>query len=353
MNAMPRRALPIVLIVVAVVAGVWYLRHRRGPEYYTGFVEGEERVIRSEVTGRVLEVPFGEGAAAPPDGVVARLDDADLRTRLEAKRQELLVSDADIARQREQIGLIESTWKQDVSARGAELRQAEAAAKLAVRSFAREQELAATGASTAQLLDDARSRRDQATSALDRARDMRARTEAEEAQIAVARRQLDVLEHRREQSKAELAQLEVTAAKYTIRAPSVPTVVQSQLIWPGELAQAGTPIVSVLDPADKYVRVYIPVADVDRFAVGRKVDIELDSQPGRRYPGEVSFVADQATFTPEKIETRGDRMEQVYRVKVRILDGVERLQPGTEGNVYVLGPEPATRSAEARQEPHG
>jgi HlyD family secretion protein len=350
---MRRRALPIILIAVAVVAGVWYLRHRGGPEYYTGFVEGEERVIRSEVSGRVLEVPFGEGGAVPPDAVVARLDDADPRTRLETKRQELLVADADIARQREQIGLIESTWKQDVSARGAELRQAEAAANLAVRSFAREQGLAATGASTAQLLDDARSRRDQATSALDRARDMRLRTEAQGAEIAVARRQLEVLERRREQSKAELAQLEVTAAKYLIRAPSVPTVVQTQLVWPGELAQPGTPIVSVLDPTDKYVRVYVPVADVEHFRVGRRVELELDSQPGRRYPGEVSFVADQATFTPEKIETRGDRMEQVYRVKVRILDGVERLQPGTEGNVYVVGPEPATRAAEVREEPAG
>jgi membrane fusion protein YbhG len=350
---MRRRALPIILIAVAVVAGVWYLRRRGGPEHYTGFVEGEERVIRSEVSGRVLEVPFGEGDAVAPDAIVARLDDADVRTRLETKRQELRVADADIVRQREQIGLIESTWKQDVSARGAELRQAEAAAKLAVRSFAREQELAATGASTAQLLDDARSRRDQATSALDRARDMRARTEAQGAEIAVARRQLEVLQRRREQSKAELAQLEVTAAKCLIRAPSVPTVVQTQLVWPGELAQPGTPIVSVLDPTDKYVRVYVPVADVEHFRVGRRVELELDSQPSRRYPGEVSFVADQATFTPEKIETRGDRMEQVYRVKVRILDGVERLQPGTEGNVYVVGPEPVTRSAEVREEPAG
>ena len=49
----------------------------------------------------------------------------------------------------------------------------------------------------------------------------------------------------------------------------------------------------------------------------------------------MSFVADKANFTPEKIETRSDRMGQVYRAKVRILEGVERFQPGTEGNVYL------------------
>jgi len=93
----------------------------------------------------------------------------------------------------------------------------------------------------------------------------------------------------------------------------------------------------VLDPRDKYVQVYVPVADVARFRVGRRVEIVLDSEPGRRVPGEISFVADQANFTPEKIETRSDRMGQVYRAKVRILEDVERFQPGTEGDVYLAG----------------
>src|SRR5207244_6584977 len=92
--------------------------------------------------------------------------------------------------QQQQVELSESTWKQDVSARRAELRQAESAADLAERSLKREEALVATGASTAQLLDDARARRDQARSALDRARDLLKRAEAEEGTIAGARRQL-------------------------------------------------------------------------------------------------------------------------------------------------------------------
>src|SRR5256886_3273007 len=179
-----------------------------------GFVEGEERVIRSEVTGRVLEVIFAEGAQVPPNAVLARLDDADIQTRLVAKHEELDVAEADIRRQQQQVELSEGTWKQDVSARRAELRQAESAADLAERTLKREEALVATGASTAQLLDDARARRDQARSALDRARDLLKRAQAEEGTIAVARRQLDVLEQRRELARAEIAQLEVTAAKY-------------------------------------------------------------------------------------------------------------------------------------------
>ncbi|HYR96510.1 MAG TPA: HlyD family efflux transporter periplasmic adaptor subunit [Candidatus Binatus sp.] len=326
-----------VAVVAAIVVTAWLLGRDRRPPHYTGFVEGEERVLRSEVTGRVLEVLFAEGAAVPPNAVVARLDDDDIRTRLEAKRQELDMVEANIRRQQAQVALTEATWTRDVDARGAELRQAASAADVAERTFQREQQLVKTGASTAQLLDDARARRDQARSAVDRARDLLARAEAEEGAVAVARGQVEVLERRRELARAEIAQLEVARAKHEIHAPAVATVVQTQFIWPGELAQPGTAMLSVLDPADKYVQVYVPVGDVSRFRVGRRVEIELDSEPGRRVPGEVSFVADQATFTPEKIETRSDRLGQVYRAKVRILEGVERFQPGTEGDVYVPG----------------
>jgi HlyD family secretion protein len=334
---MSRRSVLIsVLVITAVTAGVWLLRRNRGPVHYTGFVEGEDRVIRSEVAGRVLEVPFVEGDAVPANAVVARLDDQDIQAKVASKRQELAVLGADIATQEERVQLVQSTWQRDLSARDADVNQAESAAALATRTLAREKELVTTGASTAQLLDDRQSARDQAVSTLTRAREMRARTAAEERTIAVARNDLETMRQKRGLAADQLKELEVTAAKYVIHAPAVPTVVQTQLIWPGELAQPGTAIVSVLDPADKYVQVYVPVADVGRFTLGRKVEIELDSAPGRRVPGEVSFVADQANFTPEKIETRSDRMGQVYRAKVRILEGVERLQTGTEGNVYLV-----------------
>src|SRR5262249_25364364 len=164
-------------------------------------------------------------------------------------------------------------------------KEASAAADLAVRTFTREQELTRTGASTRQQLDDAVARRDQAASALDRARDMLARTEAEETNIALAERQLDGLRKKRDLIEAQIAELEVTRAKHEVRAPAVPTVVQTQFLWPGELAQAGTPIVSVLDPNDKYVQIYVPVEDTAKVRVGQRVAIELDSAPGTRIPG--------------------------------------------------------------------
>lgn len=333
-----RRVLLIaVLIGVVVVAGAALWRQRGGPVHYTGFVEGEERILRSEVTGRVLEVAFEEGDAVPANAVVARLADDDIQSRLAAKRQEIVVQEANILRQAEQVRLLETTWKTQLDAQRSELRQAEAGATLAAQTLERERTLVKSGASTAQLLDEARAGHDQARSGADRARDLVARQAAEEGQITVARHQLDVLRAQRQLATVELTELEVLAAKYVIHAPAVATTVQTKFLWPGELAQAGSAVVAVLDPSDKYVQLYVPVADLAALKIGDAVEIELDSTPGHRVPGEITFVADQATFTPEKIESRSDRLGQVYRAKVRILAEVARFQPGTEGNVYLVG----------------
>src|SRR5439155_1107259 len=110
-NRIPVGRALAVLVLAGVAAAVWVVRRDRTPPHYTGFVEGEERVIRSEVTGRVLEVIFAEGAQVPPNAVLARLDDADIQTRLLAKHEELDVAEADIRRQQQQVELSESTWK--------------------------------------------------------------------------------------------------------------------------------------------------------------------------------------------------------------------------------------------------
>jgi HlyD family secretion protein len=324
-----------VLVLALVGAAVWYLRGDHGPRHFTGFVEGEERVIRSEVSGRVLEVKYAEGAEVPADTAIAVIDDTDIAARIRSKEEEVRVLDAEIVNQKEKIVLTETTWQRDVSTRAAELRQAEAAAELARRTLARNAELFKKGTSTAQEMDESRAREKESESGVTRARELLARAQEQEREIALAGGALEALRRRRDLAAAQLHELHVTRAKHVIRSPSMPTVVQTQFLWPGELAQPGTPVLALLDPVDKYVQLYVPVAALGEVRVGQRVALELDSEPGRRYPGEISFIADRASFTPEKIETRSDRMTQVYRVKVRVLDGVERLRPGTEGNVYI------------------
>jgi HlyD family secretion protein len=241
------------------------------------------------------------------------------------------VLDANVTTQEERIALTEATWARDLDARKADVRLAQSAASLAARSWQRERELVSTGASTAQVLDDAEAARDQAASTLERAKQVLARTEAEERSIALARHELTQLRERRELLLAELAELEVTRAKYDIYAPAVATVVQTQFIWPGELAQPGTSILAVLDPVDKYVRVYVPVEESARLPVGQRVEIELDSEPGpsvpeselRRRSGQLHAGEDRDAARPPRPGLSGEGPHP---------RGARALPPGTEGN---------------------
>ncbi len=333
---------PIAIVLVLLAGGAAFAALRFGesalPRHYTGFVEGEERILRAEVAGRIVAIEAEEGAPVAAGAVVARFDDGDIQARLATKRQALVVVDAQIRAEEERIALLETTWQRDVAARAAGLRRARATAGLAERTYDRLQRLAGTGVSTAQEVDDARARSDEARSAVDEAAALLASAEAQERNIAMARQQLDALREQRTLGEKELAELHVLQAKYVLRAPDVATIVQTQFAWPGELAQPGTPILGVLDPLEKHVLVYVPVPDLSEFRLGRRVSLELDSQPGRRFAGEVSFVASEASFTPQKIETRSDRIGQVYRAKVRLLEAAAELRPGTEGNL-VLEPD--------------
>ncbi|MGH7805724.1 MAG: HlyD family secretion protein, partial [Candidatus Binatia bacterium] len=271
-------AVPVIVVAAIGVGVLLWSRRDSGPPHYTGFVEGEERVLRSEVAGRVLEVKFGEGDDVGADTPIASLDDRDIVARLEAKSRERDVVGADMRTQEERVRLTQETWERGLAARRADVRAAEADMGLAEKNWKREQALVATGASTRQLMDEADARRTESRSRLDQVRETLAQTEAQGRDVEVARAALASLGERQKHLTAQIAELEVTKSKYVIRSPGAATRVQTQYLWPGELAQPGTAILSVLDPRDKYVQIYVPVADAANVRVGQRVEIELDGR---------------------------------------------------------------------------
>ena len=190
------------------------------------------------------------------------------------------MQDAAIRRQEQQITLIERTWKESVE-RAARRARARAEAAATSRRAASRASRAWCAPAPARRSSSTMTRaaRDQAASARDHARDMLARTRAaggrDHGRAPSARR---AARRARARDRASSTSSRSPRAKYAIHAPPVATVVQTQFIWPGELAQPGSALVAVLDPTDKYVQVYVPVADVDRVRVGQRVEIELDSR---------------------------------------------------------------------------
>jgi len=135
------------------------------------------------------------------------------------------------------------------------------------------------------------------------------------------------------QAGAAVEQLDAALEHAEVRAPFSGTVTVRHR-EPGETVAAGMPVLTVLNPDDRWVRIYVREDEVGRLQIGGDAVISADAYPERRYPGEVVFIADEAEFTPRNVQTTEERVKLVYRVKVRIThDASFDLKPGLPADV--------------------
>ena len=179
-----------------------------------------------------------------------------------------------------------------------------------------------------QALDKANTALDVANAARDQARDALSlvrqgpRVEAIRAQRAVV-----------EQAHANLDRSEATLTNAVIKAPFA-GVVTVRHREPGETVGAGAPVLTILNPDDRWVRIYVREDEIGRVQVGMKATITADTYPDRTYDGQVIYIGSQAEFTPRNVQTTEERIKLVYPVKVMIVgDQAFELKPGVPADV--------------------
>lgn len=102
----------------------------------------------------------------------------------------------------------------------------------------------------------------------------------------------------------------------------------------GELTGAGRPLFKVADVSNMTLRAYISASQLADVKLGQSVTIYADdSGKGQReYQGRVSWISDAAEFTPKTIQTRDERVNLVYAVKISFVnDGYVKI--GMYGDV--------------------
>jgi HlyD family secretion protein len=341
------KKLPVLLLVLLVVgAGAWWYYRPQHAErlFFTGFVEGEEKIIKSEISGRVMNVTFTDGARVKSGEVLAEVDARDYQSQVTQQELNIALLKAKIQQADTQLALARDTYPTQLRAAKSTLAKAAADLEFAEKEFTRRKELLETEYLSQQRYDEAKKQLEVARSALAREREAVAQAEANLRQIQVAEEAIEVLTRQLAVEIERHKQMHIILEKYTIRSPCECTV-QTRLIRTGEYVTPGVGVATLLDPLDKYVRIYVPVPDLGKVRVGDRVLIEPDALPGEHFPGEISFIEDIAQFTPKNIEIRSDRITQVFATKVRILDRVELLKPGMEGTVILDGQSPTTTTA--------
>lgn len=324
MNRSARIALAALAVLVVAALAVWLLRGGEDDDAIeaSGTIEAREADLAFPRPGRISAIAVEEG------------------DRVEAGRE---------------LAALEADQMEAARAGSAALADAAEARLDELRSGFRPQEVAqgeAALAAARQRLEEARRDHRRATTLFEG--DAISRRELDRAETALAAAESD---HRRaaeqmeilrqgsrpeqvaaqralvEQARAGTRQSEAALADATIRAPFA-GVVTIRHRDPGETVGAGAPVVTVMDPHDKWVRIYVREDAIGRVRTGQRAEIRSDSWPGRVFEGEVVFIAQEAEFTPSNVQTEEERVKLVYEVKVRVVADRDRDLPvGTPADV--------------------
>jgi len=137
-------------------------------------------------------------------------------------------------------------------------------------------------------------------------------------------------------AKAALGVLEVQLEKLTLHSPTG-GLVTGRTVQVGEMAVPGASLMTVADLDEVTLTVYIPEDEIGRVKVGQAVEVSVDSFPGKVFEGQVSYIASEAEFTPKNVQTKEERVNMVFAVKVKVPNPEHELKPGMPADAVIKG----------------
>jgi HlyD family secretion protein len=294
-----------------------------------GTVEIREHDVAPMTTARVVRLLVDEGARVDAGDTVAVLAVATLGADIEQRRARVATAEA-VLREAEA-----GPRAAEIERAEADLRAAEAEADRAAKDLVRIQALTESGALSEQQLDAARTLATTTANRRDALREtlrlLRQGTRPE--RIAGARAEVET-------ARAGLAVAQATRADLVLTSPAR-GIVLGRHAEVGEVVAPGTPVVTVGESAEPWVRVYVSPGDAARLAVGGRAVATLDDLPEREFPGRVVSLATKAEFTPRVALTEEERDDLLFGVKVSLADSTGMLKPGLPITVRFDAADPA------------
>jgi HlyD family secretion protein len=91
----------------------------------------------------------------------------------------------------------------------------------------------------------------------------------------------------------------------------------------------------VADLHNVYMRAYVPETDLGRVKQGQAASIVTDTYPGRKYEGRITFISQEAEFTPKNVQTPQERVKLVYRIRIDVQNPALELKPGMPADATI------------------
>lgn len=126
------------------------------------------------------------------------------------------------------------------------------------------------------------------------------------------------------------------AIKYAVIYSPINGMVLDTHIEEGEMAFPGTAILTVADLTSTWMYIYINGVQLGKVKIGQKVNVTVDSFPGKIFSGKVVSISNRAEFTPKTIQTKDERVKLVFAVKVAVENPSMELKPGMPADAEII-----------------
>ncbi len=290
----------------------------------SGNIETTEVDVGFKLSGRIVQVYVQEGDWVEKGRVIARLDDEDLRQRVELARAALKASQARLEK------LLAGSRPEEVKEAEANLQQAQFDFENKKAQYERMKTLFDGRVIPRETLDNAETRFKIARAALEG-------TTETYKKVKEGPRKEDIEDGRAqvEQARASLKLAETQLSYAVLQAPiSGIVLVKSGEV--GEVVNPGTSILTLADISNVWLRAYVPETELSRVKWGQEVIVTTDLYPQKEYKGRISFISSKSEFTPKQIQTEKERVALVYRIKVDIPNPMRELKPGMPADGRIL-----------------
>jgi HlyD family secretion protein len=296
MRILPWHVGPTCAVLVAALLAS--CRSTQPPDAY-GNIEATEVVVGSEMSGQLQSFTPAEGNRLAAGALVAIVDTSTLVIQMQQAASQRTASGSRVDEVSKQGGVLE------------------AQRAIAQRTYERQRRLFEQQATTALQLDQAE-------------RDYRTLV----AQIAAASAQRQTASHDVASNDARVAQVRDQIRKSRMINPVAGTVLTTYT-RAGEFVQVGQPLYKIANLDTVELRAYVGEPQLSQVKIGRSVSVSVDvgNKQRRLLPGTISWVSSQAEFTPTPIETRDQRANLVYAIKVRVPNPSGLLKIGMPADV--------------------
>jgi HlyD family secretion protein len=339
-------AIFLALVLVGALAYFLLTTDRSSDMVLIGTVDSNQVIVSSKIPGRIEKLLVDEGTVVKQGDAIAVLDSAELEAQQRA-------AEATLASLRSRVAESRATEQMTRGATTSEVATAEARAQSARSQWGEAQaDLERVRQDSARIISLAeqgiasQQDRDRAAAAL---KAQQARVQALQDQVRAAEADIRAAQARTHQAAAAQSTVEATRAQMASaeaqRAEAQARLGYTQIVAPvagtvsvraareGEVVNPGTPIVTIVDLNDTWVRAAVPETYADAVRLGDRLKVRLPS--GRELEGKVIFKAVEGDFATQRDVSRRKRDIKTFVLKVAVDNSDQALAPGLTANVLV------------------